>query len=229
MTTTTDESLESELRELFAGQARNVRPRDRDGLDAGLSSPEPLDPDPRRRRLVLIAVAAVVAVLVLAGGALVVRQRSGTSSVATASGGTSPRSSSAAHPQDFSTEVVTLRAQDFAIEVGGQHFVVADPPADLHSDHGNATYQTLEVTWVENGVEMRWNIYLASDGVDWWVSEMRTYNGAEQGDWVTFEGERFRTPLGQAYRGDVDLTASEGGYTSYLVVTGLELQGFLQH
>lgn len=41
---------------------------------------------------------------------------------------------------------------------------------------------------------MRWFIYVATDGIDWWVSEMRTYDAnADVSDWVTFEGERFRT------------------------------------
>ena len=46
------------------------------------------------------------------------------------------------------------------------------------------------------GVEMRLNIYFASDGHDWWANEIRTYNGKSPGDWIEYTGTFFRTPLG---------------------------------
>ena len=58
---------------------------------------------------------------------------------------------------------------------------------------------------------------------------MRTYDGSAKGDWVYFMGERFRTPLGSAWSGDLDLTAGDHGVTSHLRMQIAHLQPFLSH
>ena len=45
---------------------------------------------------------------------------------------------------------------------------------------------------------------------------------------MTFTGDFFRTPSGQPFTGDVDLTAIENGVTSHLTIGGLTLQPFLE-
>jgi hypothetical protein len=74
------------------------------------------------------------------------------------------------------------------------------------SDPGDPASRTLEWTWQQHGVEMRLNLYLASDGATWWVSEIRTYNGLERGGWLTATGRFFEHPMGSAYDGPVEVT-----------------------
>jgi hypothetical protein len=132
----------------------------------------------------------------------------------------------APNPVTWETPQVKLEAADLSIDVNGAVFRATDPHVDLHSDPGDARYQTLEVTWQENDVEMRWYIYLASDGREWWATEMRTYDGAKHGDWVTFNGARFRTPVGAAFTGDLDVSAHDHGVTSRITAKGLRLSAF---
>ena len=118
----------------------------------------------------------------------------------------------------FNTPQVRLNADELTVEAGGRTFT---PAADVtvHGDPGRWNeYTTLELTWLEHDVEMRINLYFASDGTDWWVSEVRTYDGATEGKWIESVGERFRSRLGTAYEGDVDL----GG----LHIRGMHLEAF---
>ena len=92
-----------------------------------------------------------------------------------------------------------------AIDAGGQRFTLDPATATVSSDPGDATYRTLEWTWQQHGVEMRLNLYFQSDGARWWVSEVRTYDGRQRGDWLTATGTFFDRPIGAAYEGPVDL------------------------
>lgn len=127
---------------------------------------------------------------------------------------------------DWSTENVTFTASAFSIDVGQQTFTTSGASVDFGSDPGRSDYQTLEVTWMENDVEMRWYVYFTSDGTDWWADEFRTYDGNADGEWITFTGEFFRSPLGSPFFGDIDLNASERGLTSRLRVEGMVLEPF---
>ena len=128
----------------------------------------------------------------------------------------------------WTTAEYTASARSFAIDVNGKTFVAEDPDIEVSGDPGTPTYQTLELTWQEHGVEMRWYVYFTSDGNEWWSNEFRTYDGNDPGEWVTFTGDFFRTPSGQPFTGDVDLTAIENGVTSHLTIGGLTLQPFLE-
>ncbi len=78
---------------------------------------------------------------------------------------------------------------------------------------------------------MRLDIYFQADGTEWWSEELRTYDGNADGDWVTFTGDFFRTPMGTAATGVFDETATDAendsGITSRLHIEGLRLQAFL--
>src|SRR5690606_29046033 len=104
----------------------------------------------------------------------------------------------------FRTRSVALDASDFYIEADGVRFVGA-PSITVRSDPGDDTYTTLELDWLEHGVEMRMFLYFKSDGRDWWAFEVRSYDGTQNADWITYEGEFFRSPLGQPFRGTVHL------------------------
>jgi len=128
---------------------------------------------------------------------------------------------------DWNTQFVALHADDFRIEAAGKTFLGEAADASLHSDPGTPNaYTTFEREWTENGVPMRLYIYFHSDGKDWWASEIRIYNGLPDGDWLAVTSEAFRSPLGQAFTGDLDLTFPEQG-GGRLVMHGLRLQAFL--
>ena len=81
----------------------------------------------------------------------------------------------------WTTAEYTASARSFAIDVNGKTFVAEDPDIEVSGDPGTPTYQTLEMTWQEHGVEMRWYVYFTSDGNEWWSNEFRTYDGNDPG------------------------------------------------
>lgn len=111
----------------------------------------------------------------------------------------------------WSTPYASLEAREFAIRAVGATFVGNSAPVRVASDPGRRDYRTLEVEWRENGVEMRLNLYFAADASEWWVSEIRTYDGRDPGDWITYRGTFFKTRIGEAYEGTVDVTGGVEG------------------
>lgn len=121
---------------------------------------------------------------------------------------------------------VTLTAASVTIDVGGQLF---EPPAarvSVHSDPGSATYRTLEIEWLAGQQQMRLFLYFKADGVNWWASEIRTYDGQPTPDWVYYRGPLLKTPIGQTYRGDLDIQSSDGKVPGHLVIKGMRLDAF---
>jgi len=126
-----------------------------------------------------------------------------------------PSPALAAEPGDvvaWSTDVAQLRAGSFGIEADGRVF---DAPAgaDVTSDPGNLEAWTLETRWRDAGVEQAMTLYFAADETHWWVPELWVRDGSVDGpgakaDWVTFKDVVARTPLGQPFRGDIDLVAT---------------------
>ncbi len=106
---------------------------------------------------------------------------------------------------------LTLTADDFYLVAGGTKYLSTDDKLTVKSDPGSNKYTTLEVTWMEAGVEMRFTTYLRSDGTTWWSDEIRTYNGmtAEAADWIYYHGAYFASPVGQTFTGNLDLTADQ--------------------
>lgn len=212
------DEFEMRVSAMLRERAEAARPHD--ALESVL---DPLDvpthADSGVRRPWSALVLAAAAVLLIAG--LVALNGRDTPESAGGAGGDAARFS-------FITPQVAMTADDFWIEVGGQRFTSVGSEVDLNSDPGDATFQTLELVWNEQGKEMRLNIYFQSDGVNWSSNELRTYNGlADNADWVTFTGNFFVTPLGSPYVGTFDETAEEGGITSHLHIDGLQLQAFL--
>lgn len=89
----------------------------------------------------------------------------------------------------WSTPYAWLQADGFYILVNGQKFLgnqnvkVNSDPVDPSKPYAT----TLEATWNENGVEMRLNLYFAyTPGNFWQLTEIRTYNGKNPGDWIYY-------------------------------------------
>lgn len=172
-------------------------------------------------RWIGIAVVGAILIAALGGGALGIGGRP----AGNPPGTTAPDAAIA--QITWKTDVVLLTATGFSIEVGGKTFRAATPKVDVHSDPGDATYRTLEATWLENGVEMRMNLYFANDATSWWVSEVRIYNGATKGDWLYANGPLFQTPLGAAWHGNQDIAMTDvdgvGGTPARIRFAGLTL------
>lgn len=106
---------------------------------------------------------------------------------------------------------VRLVATAMAITANQTVFTAADANVTVHGDPGDGLYWTLEAEWFENGLPMRLYMYFTSDGTDWWVTSIRTYDGTDRGEWVIYEGEFFRSPLGEPFAGNLDLTDPDRG------------------
>jgi hypothetical protein len=172
-------------------------------------------------RWIGIAVVGAILIAALGGGALGLGGRP----AGNPPGTTAP---DAANLQiSWKTDVVMLTATGFSIEVGGKTFRATPPKVDVRSDPGDATYRTLETTWMENGVEMRLFLYFANDATSWWVSEVRIYNGAPNGNWLYAKGPLFQAPLGAAWQGDKDIAMTDvdgvGGTPARVRFAGLTL------
>jgi hypothetical protein len=215
------DEIEARLTELFDRQARAFPETAREWSDTPVASVHALDKQRTRRRrarTTFAAVGALAAAVALVVGVGYSR-----------SGGhvrVKPRvqSQPLGGPVSWQSEndLVQFKADDFLIEANGKTFKAQNTPVAVDSDPGSAVYWTLEVTWQEHGVEMRMFIYFASDGRDWWATEIRTYDGQANGDWIFYRGTYFESPLGRPFVGDLDLTDKATG--DALHVHGLRLE-----
>jgi hypothetical protein len=150
-----------------------------------------------------------------------------------ASGSPSP-SPSAPPAIVFDSGVVRLTADSIVIHAGDKVFEViqgaGSPVYEARSDPGDADYRTLELFWTAQGVPMRLFMYFAADDDSWWVSEMRTYDGSPNGEWIYYHGRFFEAPLGLGWAGDFDERGSgdrsHGSIPGRLEVLGMRLNGF---
>ena len=125
----------------------------------------------------------------------------------------------------WTTGVVSLGADSVAIDANGTTVHAETEPMQVHSDPGSLTYWTLEVAWLEAGLEQRINLYFKADATSWWVDEVRVYDGvAPRPDWASFPREqRFRTALGSPFIGDVDLAGLGRAGAVHLTMKGVVL------
>lgn len=208
---TASDGLETRIREWLADAAAERAPgRVLEGAQRRTLTTRQVAPFPGLGRLVgrpvgrtpmwvgtgLVAIAAVVALAIVGGLTLP---------------GLTTKSSVAGdgHSVAWQTDVVTAAAADFFIEAGGQRYVGVPNATSVHSDPGDLHYWTLEAEWREHDREMRLYVYFAADDRDWWASEIRTYDGRDPADWIYYRGPFFKTPLGRAFQGDVDLASSD--------------------
>jgi hypothetical protein len=207
------ERIETELVQLFERQAGAVPVHPRAFVNAPMV--DRADVAPRRPRKVraLATVAAIAAVAALVVGIVDVR---GHDRVQTRTPAGRDRGQGAVAAVNWQTAFVSLRATSLVIDVAGKQFTAAGAQVQLHSDPGDPSYWTLESGWHEHGVEMRLFVYFASDGRDSWATEIRTYNGKPQGDWVAYLGTFFRAPLGSSFTGDLDLADAKSGTSLHL-------------
>ncbi|MEX0846288.1 MAG: hypothetical protein WD023_00780 [Ilumatobacteraceae bacterium] len=202
-------TLDDDLRDLFARQADAMRVPT-PILDQPLARVTSLDA--RRERRWLLPAAAVVLVAV---GGVALAQRTTPDT---------PPSVPAAEPDTsgapFSFETPTVRLSADSIEVVNGDQVSIPAAVAVRSDPGTSEFTSLELSWTDAGVERRLFLMFASDGAEWWASEIRTTDPA--GEWVStgLRARWFTSPLGKAWTGDVDLPN--------LRISGLTVEAFLR-
>lgn len=128
----------------------------------------------------------------------------------------------------WQTPQVSLSAKDFYIKIGDKKFLDNAPTVQINSSPGSDSYTTLEATWLENGVEMRLNMYFEVKRNRWNVTEVRTYDGNTPGNWIYYKGFHGRR-LGQTLKdGTLKLKSKDGqGVKAELFFKNLKLQPFL--
>jgi hypothetical protein len=191
----TTSPLEDRIRAALRHQADSMRVPEASPDDRLLRVAHP--PQRPQWGRVVLAAAAIVAV---GGGALVVQGRDDSS-------GTRVVPGAPVRVHHFETPTVVMDAASVEVIAGGRSWV---PPADVTvaGDPGLPNEKsTLELTWHDGEMEQRIFIYFKSDGIDWWADQIRTYNGEHHGDWLepAASGEFFRSPLGTAFSGDLEL------------------------
>lgn len=96
---------------------------------------------------------------------------------------------------NWNTKTLSFHADSLVIVANGQTFTAPVTGVTVHSDPGGPTYTTLEATWFDAGTEMRLNMYFKADANKWWVTEARTYGGADPGKWVYYTGGETLAPF----------------------------------
>jgi hypothetical protein len=126
---------------------------------------------------------------------------------------------------DWQTQVATLEANSLTVHASNADFV-APADANLHSDPGTPSYRTLEMSWNAGAVPMNLSIYLAADDMNWWVAEIRTYDGRSPGEWLHYQAPQIRAALGESYVGNLDVSSGAGAVSGRLTIDGMRLTAF---
>lgn len=212
-------NVEAQVRELFTRQAAGVQLGEAEwGEIEVVSTGSPI----RRRPVGVLLAAAASVVLLVAVGWVVTRPSS--EDQAGSGGGAAI---------DVSSEWVRLTADSLVVDVGGQQYSPAGLHVDINSDPGSPTYTTLELVWLEHGVEMRINLYFERDVASetWRVTEVRVRDGfpTDTADWVTSTPGSYTlsAPMDAEYHGDLALSLTDGSRPATLTITGLTLRPFM--
>ena len=79
------------------------------------------------------------------------------------------------------------------------------------------------------------HLYLRADDEDWWIEEVRSYDGRKNGDWTYYRPadlpQMTRTPRGATFEGDLDLASTSADRHALdkagrVRITGLRLTAF---
>lgn len=178
---------------------------------------------PYIRRHIAVVTCGAAAVIAVVVGVVVLR-----------GGSSSPREQPAS-PGQASLQWVQphaeLRAEQVAIEYGGESFTPTGAAAEATSMLLTGTTEMLTIAWQQNGVDVSWEMYLASNERQWWVESMTVLTDADGSvpgsrPSISFDDDGVRAPLGEWFSGDIDMSATSGGVTARVMVAGLQLQGF---
>ena len=136
------------------------------------------------------------------------------------------------NPVLWDTGHIRLQADDFYLEADGVTYLANVDHVEIGGDwdSANNTYGTIELEWTEHGNDMRLYVYFQATTEMWWCDEIRTYDGHKDDGtrWIYYYGEFFKSPVGSAFDGDVDLTNddSDNGVEGKLYFTAMHLEAF---
>lgn len=131
------------------------------------------------------------------------------------------------NPISWKTDTVQLSATDFYIVVDGKTFI-PNESVMINSDPGNSKYTTLEITWFENSIEMRMNLYFAADKKTWWVSEVRVYDGNKKANWITLKKQIFKTAIKASLVGSTQGSSIKVSEKASINFKSLKLSAFIE-
>ena len=97
----------------------------------------------------------------------------------------------AKNPINWSSQKVSLTADNFYLDVGEKRFffkpdpntgILIGPSLGVESEN----FTSLGVSWREHGIDMKVSFYFNNDNEKWWLSEMKTFNGLMPGEWISY-------------------------------------------
>ncbi len=128
------------------------------------------------------------------------------------------------HPISWHTNYAFLVADGMTIEANGKTFV-GDVLTSLHSDPGGEYYCSLEMEWMENGVQMWMNFYFSQYNNYWKATSFRTFDGTNGNNWLYYN-ETPQIALGSTFApGDFTMTSDNG--LGKVTFKNLKLRAFL--
>jgi hypothetical protein len=110
----------------------------------------------------------------------------------------------------WKTPLTTLNGDNFAIQVNGKTFKAQAANVTVQ-ESGSDTASTVEAVWNEQNTEMRIVMSLSYSPGDFWrVTELKTYDGKNPGNWIIYPGF-VGNEIGKPYVNSVfDLRSKDG-------------------
>ena len=133
---------------------------------------------------------------------------------------------------DWQGQGMRMQAASIRISVGERE--LPEPIDATLTSTAGPDGARLEGSWVHDGTEHRLVIQVKTDGQDWWLGPMRTYDGRRNPRWIVFgDMPRTRIPVGETVVGDLRAestyaqrkTLREEG-SALLHIDGLRLTAF---
>ncbi len=163
-----------------------------------------------------------------------------TSSTLTASPTATPTFTPPSFPTNnivsWRTPYVTLEADNFYVYTNGKVFRgnIQNQNQYITSNPASDTQTTLEISWYEDNIQMRLLLYFSyTPGEFWKLSEVRTYDGLEPGNWIYYtqndqNGNPIQHSLGQTYihAGMIELSNQSNSATGIIHFENLKLKAF---
>lgn len=138
------------------------------------------------------------------------------------------------NPVNWTTDSVSLIADNFYIDVGEKRFYMKPDPntgvtmGPIGSPNANM-FTSLEVSWREYGIDMKVYLYFNKDNNHWWLSELKTYNGLTPGDWISYGNiNGISGILGEKFiANNLNLYSTSNVYKGAIYFENLILQSFI--
>jgi hypothetical protein len=133
-------------------------------------------------------------------------------------------------PIDWDNGAVQLSADGLTIMADDVAYVTPQEPDSIAPYSGSPVDRELQVVWFQDGIEMRLSFYLVADQERWWVDQIRTYGGFPNPgghSWLEYDGSPIGAALGEAWEGDLDLSADVGEVPGRLVGHGVRMTAWV--